>query len=126
MINTGDLVFNDNNCPQLFPLIPPPCAVQDTQYCGSVWYRVTSDTEVIERFNVEIASVTGLIILPFEEVLIVTWDHVGYCCSNNSEVIFLVKILPVCGKIDGVFYLVVLGSIKMLQLVHKCACTLCM
>ena len=93
MINTGDLVFDDNNCPQLFPLIPPPCAVQDTQYCGSVWYRVTNDTEVIERFNDEVASVTRLTFSATEEVFIATWDHVGYCCSNNSEVIFLVKIL---------------------------------
>ena len=97
MINTGDLVFNDNNCPQLFPLIPPPCADQDTQYCGSVWYRVTSDTEVIERFNDEVTSVTW-IDFAFEEALIVTWDHVGYCCSNNSEVILLVKILPCMWK----------------------------
>ena len=88
MINTGDLVFNDNNCPQLFPLIPPPCADQDTQYCGSVWYRLTNDTEVIQRFKDEAASVTGLTFLAIEEVFIATWDHVGYCCSNNSEVIF--------------------------------------
>ena len=128
MINTGDLVFfNDNNCPQLFPLIPPPCAVQDTQYCGSVWYRVTNDTEVIERFNDEVASVTaGLISFSATDVFIATWDRVGYCCSDNSEVIFLVKILPVCGNIDGVFYLVVLSSncqIEIHQLVHECACT---
>ena len=102
MINTGDLVFNDNNCPQLFPLIPPPCAVQDTQYCGSVWYRVTNDTEVIQRFKDEAASVSaGLPTFSSFEVFIATWDHVGYCCSNNSEVIFLVKILPCMWKFGG-------------------------
>ena len=93
-----------------------------------MWYRVTNDTEVIQRFNDEVASVTGLISFSAtEEVFIVTWDHVGYCCSNNSEVMFLAKILPVCGNINGVFYLVVLGSncqIKILQLIQKCACTL--
>ena len=88
MINTGDLVFDDNNCPQLFPLIPPPCAVQDTQYCGSVWYRVTNDTEVIQRFSDEVASVIEPISFSVTDVFIATWDHVGYCCSNNSEVIF--------------------------------------
>ena len=88
MINTGDVVANYNNCPQLFPLIPPPCANQDAQYCGSVWYRVTNDTDVIQRFNDEVASVTTGLIFPAIEVFIATWDHVGYCCSNNNEVIF--------------------------------------
>ena len=121
MINTGDLVFNDNNCPQLFPLIPPPCAVQDTQYCGSVWYRVTNDTDVVQRFNDEATSVTGVNFSRFnEEVLIATWDHVGYCCSNNSEVIFLVKILPVCGN------LVVLGSNCQIEIHQSVSSQMCM
>ena len=90
MINTGDVVANYNNCPQLFPLIPPPCANQDAQYCGSVWYRLTNDTEVIQRFNDEVASVTGepISFSATEEVFIATWDQVGYCCSDNNEVIF--------------------------------------
>ena len=90
MINTGDLVLNYNNCPQLFPLIAPPCADQDTKYCGSLWYRVTNDNEVIQRFNDEVASVTaGLRSFSATYVFIATWDHVGYCCSNNNEVILI-------------------------------------
>ena len=94
MINTGDLVFDDNICPQLLPLIAPPCADQDTQYCGSVWYRLTNDTEVIERFNDERTSIPAFPQIsspPTEEVFIATWDRVGYCCSNNSEVIYHFK-----------------------------------
>ena len=72
----------------MFPLIAPPCADQNTQYCGSVWYRLTNDTEVIQRFNDEAASVTRLTFSATAEVFIATWDHVGYCCSNNNEVIF--------------------------------------
>ena len=89
MINTGDLVVDDTNCPQLFPLIAPPCADQNTQYCGSLWYRLTNDTEVIQRFNDEAASVTAELFFSVTDVFIATWDHVGYCCSNNNEVIFL-------------------------------------
>ena len=58
-----------------------------TGYFGSLWYRVTRDSDIIERIREEVASAfPELTTFSATEVVIATWDHVGYCCSSDSPV----------------------------------------
>ena len=94
MNNNGDLSFNSgfsDFSPQPFPistpLIAPFWADLYTEYFGSLWYRLTTDSDIIERIREEVASAfPELTTFSATEVLIATWDHVGYCCSSNSPV----------------------------------------
>ena len=54
---------------------------------GSLWYRLTTDSDIIERIREEVASAfPELTTFSATEILIATWDHVGYCCSFFSPV----------------------------------------
>ena len=92
--NNGDLSFNNSfssYTPQPFPistpLIAPFWTDLYTGYFGSLWYRVTTDSDIIERIREEVASAfPELTTFSATEVLIATWDHVGYCCDEDSLV----------------------------------------
>ena len=94
MNNNGDLSFNNgfyDSSPDPFPistpLIAPFWTDLYTGYFGSLWYRVTRDSDVIERIKEEVASAfPELTTFSATEVVIATWDHVGYCCSPSSPV----------------------------------------
>ena len=94
MNNNGDLSFNNSfssYIPQRFPistpLIAPFWTDLYTEYFGSLWYRLTTDTDIIERIREEVASAFPVLTaFSATEVLIATWDHVGYYYSPNSPV----------------------------------------
>ena len=57
-----------------------------------MWYRVTASNDVIQRVTEEVASAfPKLTTFSATEVLIATWDNVGYCCSPNNQVKYLYK-----------------------------------
>ena len=94
MNNNGDLSFNNgfsdfspDPFPISTPLIAPFWTDLYTGHFGSLWYRVTTDSDVIQRIREEVTSAfPELTTFSASEVLIATWDHVGYCCSSNSPV----------------------------------------
>ena len=94
MNNNGDFSFNSAfssfspvSFPISTPLIAPFWSDLYTDFFGSLWYRVTADNDVIERITEEVASAfPELTTFSATEVLIATWDHVGYCCSQDSTV----------------------------------------
>ena len=92
--------------PEAFPLegslqlIAPYWADVDTQSSGSgnVWYRETSDPELIARARSDIMrdpllfpQVDFSTFLP-TSIFIATWDHVGYY-NQRSDKVSIVKIL---------------------------------
>ena len=57
-----------------------------------MWYRVTANNDVVQRVTEEVASAfPELTTFSATEVLIATWDNVGYCCSANNQVNYLHK-----------------------------------
>ena len=94
MNNNGDLSFNNgfsdfspDPFPISTPLIAPFWTDLYTGHFGSLWYRVTTDSDIVERIREEVASAfPELTTFSATEVVIATWDHVGYCCSLNSPV----------------------------------------
>ena len=103
MNNNGDLSFTNSfssYTPQAFPistpLIAPFWTDLYTGYFGSLWYRVTADSDIIQRVREELASAfPELTAFSATEVLIATWDHVGYCCDEDSPV-RLYKYVTLC------------------------------
>ena len=50
-----------------------------------MWYRVTTNNETIQRVSEDVASAfPELTTFSATEVLIVTWDNVGYRCSSEE------------------------------------------
>ena len=85
--NNGFSVFSPVQFPISTPLIAPFWTDLFTGFFGSLWYRVTTDSDIIERIREEVASAfPELTTFSATEVLIATWDHVGYCCSSDSPV----------------------------------------
>ena len=105
MNNNGDLSFNNSfssYTPQPFPistpLIAPFWTDLYTEYFGSLWYRLTTDSDIIQRIREEVASAfPELTSYSATEVLIATWDHVGYCCDEDSPV-RLYKYVTLCNS----------------------------
>ena len=90
--NNGGLSFNSsfgNNTPQRFPISTALIApfwtdlVKDSN--SHVWRRVTTNIETIQRVNEDVASTfPELTSFSATEVLIITWDNVGYHCSSEE------------------------------------------
>ena len=50
-----------------------------------MWRRLTTSTETIQRVNEDVASAfPELTTFSATEVLIITWDNVGYPCSSEE------------------------------------------
>ena len=50
-----------------------------------MWYRVTTNNETIQRVSEDVVSAfPELTTFSATEVLIVTWDNVGYHCSSEE------------------------------------------
>lgn len=85
--------FIFNCCPWMFPLygdyqlIAPFWADVDTTGTGDIWYRETTDANILTRANEDV-----LIAFPHYEnyqsksVFIVTWDGVGYYDNHTDRV----------------------------------------
>ena len=75
--------------PLSYPIIAPYWADVDTRGTGIVWYRSTSDPEIILRVRNEIAVAFPQLMFMAREVLIVTWDNVGYFDQKIDKVIII-------------------------------------
>ena len=54
-----------------------------------MWYRVTTNNETIQRVSEDVASAfPELTTFSATEMLIVTWDNVGYYLCSSEEVSF--------------------------------------
>lgn len=78
--------YSPEEFPVDYPAVAPFWADVDTTAVGAVWYRVTTDPEIVllisgsveQHFNVE-----GY--FPYE-VAVVTWDHVGHFSESTDPV----------------------------------------
>ena len=99
----GAIFFGQSNTDyvrnQLFPLdggrrfVAPFWADVDTSASGNVWYRVSTLQAVLNRASMQIRAA-----FPFEqpvftptELVIVTWEDVGYFDSKSDKVLTLVS-----------------------------------
>ena len=98
--NNGDISFNESlsdYTPEQFPLndsvpiIAPYWADVDTRGTGNVWYRLTTDPEIILRVRNEIAVAFPQLSTSFiaQEVVVAAWDRVGYYDSQTNLVIII-------------------------------------
>ena len=93
MNNNGDLSFNNpfqEYSPENFPLYTPDPLIAPfwtDLLDGAVWYRITTSNDIIQRVREEVASAFPEQ-TPFSatQVLITTWDNVGYFDSPKSQV----------------------------------------
>ncbi len=94
--NNGDLSFT-NGVPQFTPnpfpltgtlqLIAPFWADVDTRGTGTVWYRQTTESQLLARARSEIEAAfvsQGSFSPAF--LFIATWDHVGYYNRHAEKV----------------------------------------
>ena len=92
--NNGYLSFGstfEDSTPECFPistaLIAPFWIDLFGLFDSDVWYRVTTNTDIIQRVSEDVASAfPELTTFSATEVLIVTWDNVGYNCSDDNQV----------------------------------------
>ena len=94
--NNGDISFTrpvSTYTPQTFPLsgnlqlIAPDWADVDTRGTGSVWYRETTDTQLLARARDEIrAAFINQASFSPTSLFIATWDHVGYYSQRTDKV----------------------------------------
>ena len=94
--NNGDISFTgpiSTFTPQAFPLsgnlqlIAPYWADVDTRGTGSVWYRQTTDTQLLARARDEIrAAFINQASFNPTSLFIATWDHVGYYNRRTDKV----------------------------------------
>ena len=79
----------------------------DTRGTGIVWYRSTTDPEIILRVRNEIAAAFPQLSTSFiaQEVVVTTWDHVGYFARRTDLVIIIIlHIITLIHAIYFVFY----------------------
>ena len=94
--NNGDISFTtpvSTFTPEAFPLsgnlqlIAPYWADVDTRGTGSVWYRETTDTQLLARARDEIrAAFINQASFNPTSLFIATWDHVGYYSRRTDKV----------------------------------------
>jgi len=79
--------------PDSFPLagsqeiIAPYWADVDTRGTGTIWYRETTDPDLLERADNEIRQAFPTLLRYASEFLfIATWDHVGYYARATDKV----------------------------------------
>jgi len=96
-VNTNGIISFTNPIsaytPDSFPLgnsqelIAPYWGDVDTTGTGIIWYRETTDPDLLERADNEIRQAFPTLIRYASEFLfIATWDHVGYYNSNTDRV----------------------------------------
>ena len=93
--NNGDISFTtpvSTYTPQAFPLsgnlqlIAPYWGDVDTRGTGSVWYRETTDNQLLARARDEIqAAFINQATFNPTSLFIATWDHVGYFSANTDK-----------------------------------------
>lgn len=64
-------------------LVAPYWADVDTTTHGAIFYRETQDSGDLAEIAIDIQGVFEGGFTP-ESAVIVTWDDVGYCCSNSD------------------------------------------
>ena len=71
---------------------------------GIVWYRSTTDPEIILRVRNEIAAAFLQLSMSFiaQKVVVTTWDHVGYYNSHTDLVIII--ILHIITLIHAIYF----------------------
>ena len=94
--NNGDISFTtpvSTYTPQAFPLsgdlqlIAPYWADVDTRGTGSVWYRESTDTQLLAKARDEIrAAFINQASFSPTSLFIATWDHVGYYNRRTDKV----------------------------------------
>ena len=86
----------------------------DTRGTGIVWYRSTTDPEIILRVRNEIAAAFPQLSISFiaQEVVVVTWDHVGYYAQHTDLVIIILHIITLIHAIYFVFYRQIHSSVS--------------
>jgi len=96
--NNGDITFNrslTSFTPEQFPLqsfnvpiVAPYWADVDTRGTGTVWYRVTTDPQTVLSVRNGIAVAFPQLSTSFiaQEVVVATWDQVGYFDSHIDKV----------------------------------------
>ena len=96
-MNENGVILFDNRMLDLtfepFPLnetlIAPYWADVDTTSAGSIWYRETNETEILDRARREIQSAffdANQQIVNTTHLFIVTWDEVGYFSLGLNQV----------------------------------------
>ena len=95
--NNGDISFTTSvsqYTPDPFPLfgdlalIAPYWADVDTTGTGTVWYRESTDAELLARARTMIQSAfTSQDNFIPSYIFVATWDHVGYYNSQTDKVI---------------------------------------
>ena len=87
----------------------------DTRGTGIVWYRSTTDPEIILRVRDEISTAFPQLSISFiaQEVVVVTWDHVGYYARRTDLVIIIIlHIITLIHAIYFVFYRQIHSSVS--------------
>ena len=96
-VNTNGVISFTNSISQYTPdsfplnntqeLIAPYWADVDTRGTGIIWYRDTTDPDLLERADSEIRQAFPTLLRYSSEFLfIATWDHVGYYNAARDKV----------------------------------------
>lgn len=87
-------------------LLAPFWADIDTRNIGDVWFWQTSSQTLLDKANAQIRSA-----FPFQprftatNLIIVTWDHVGYFNYKNDKVIVFSRYIYLYGgQINNIIY----------------------
>jgi len=69
-------------------IIAPYWADVDTTVTGNIYYRQTSDSILLDRANEQIGAAfpISLDVISVENLLIATWDRVGYHSHQDDKV----------------------------------------
>ena len=70
---------------QSVPVIAPYWQDFDIYGAGEIYYRLTSDPLITTRVSLEVLVSFGRMFRP-KEVIIATWDHVGYFHRKSDKV----------------------------------------
>ena len=89
MLSLNSTVINFT--PRVFPtdgvLIAPFWADVDIRGIGSIYYRITSNETLLNRFSMDItSSFTGQVIFSPQILFIATWSEVGYFSMHTDKV----------------------------------------
>ena len=71
-----------------YPIIAALYSDVDTRAAGNVWYRVANSADVLDRASREVSKFFPKLGKRFraEQVLVVTWDGVGYFNNKSDKV----------------------------------------
>ena len=85
-------------------LIAPFWADVDVTGIGSIYYRITSNQTLLNRFSMDITSFfTGQVTFFPQILLIATWSEVGYYSMHTDKVQYKSVTIPLVRRSQAIF-----------------------